>query len=422
MPKDNQPPKDFKEAFHVLRLQKELKEKSVLDKYYIPRQVPRIEQLKQKLLVDRSPAKFLYTGHRKSGKTVQLYRLMADPELAKTYFTVFYSIEEDLEIGDIEYIDILLTNALKLYKSAAAQGLKLDKDVLDDLNSWFEQVSTEVIRETVQEKTKGWETGAKLELWIARIGGSIQNESTSRLQIRERLLPRVSEIIEKSNFIADQIQQKSSKPPLLIIDYLDNLDIASAQNIFQEHTQALLRANFKIIYTVPIALAYSDDFQPVSRQFDETVILPIINSRNSDGSENSTGRELLRNIVLKRIDESLIQDKALDHMIGISNGVLSDLLSIAETCCIKAIATKAPQIDWNMVDEELDTLKNQFKRSIPEDWYPHLVEISQKKDAAHDKMLWEMLYTLAVLEYEPGPWYDVHPVILQILKDKKLLK
>ncbi|MDO8637864.1 MAG: hypothetical protein Q7R34_16795, partial [Dehalococcoidia bacterium] len=164
MPQDYQPPKDFKEAFHALRLQKELKEKSVLDKYYIPRHVPRIEQLKQKLLVDRSPAKFLYTGHRKSGKTVQLYRLMADPELAKTYFTVFYSIEEDLEIGDIEYIDILLTNALKLYKSAAAQGLKLDKDVLDDLNSWFEQVSTEVIKETIQEKTKGWETGAKLEV------------------------------------------------------------------------------------------------------------------------------------------------------------------------------------------------------------------------------------------------------------------
>ncbi len=410
----------FTDGFNNLRLAKELRDKSISDIYYVPRGDERIERLKTRLLIDQTPSKILYSGHRRSGKSTELYHLMF--ELQSQYFITFYSIFDELEVGDIDYIDILVTNALKLYEGAVEQGLPIEQDLISDLNDWLTQNSTEVIKTTVEQKTKGWDLGAKLKCLIVEFGVGFRSDAGSRNEIRQRLLPRTSEVIKRSNLIAESIRQKSKKKPLVIIDDLDKLDTEPAKRIFYGHAQSLIRPNFKIIYTVPISLIHEPEFRQIETQFGRPDVLSMIKTRNKDGSPHQLGLDFLKRIISRRIDESLFEPEALDHLIKVSDGVLSDLLSIAETCCIKAIAQGAPRITWNMVDEEYEMLTNTYRMSIPGEYYPKLAEIHQNKMTDNDEKLRDLLHWLAALEYDQGRWHDVHPAVVPLLKEKDLVK
>jgi nucleoside-triphosphatase THEP1 len=411
---------DFTEAFHALGLLKELGEKKeVYDLYYVPRHDRRIGLLKERLMVDRSPSKVLYSGHRKSGKTTELYRLIY--ELQDNYFTIYYSVLDKLEIGDINYIDILLTSTLELYDAAINEGLSIDEELISDVADWLTQATTEVIRTKVEAKTKGWDIGAKLRYLIAELGAGLRSDEVSRNETRQRLTPRTSEVIERGDQIAEAIRQQSKKEPLVIIDDLDKLDLKLATEIFSAHTRSLLRPNFKVIYTVPISLVLSPEVRQIEAQFGQpSQVLSMIKTKEKDGDPYQLGLDFLKGIISKRINEELFEPEALKHLLNISDGVLSDLLSVAQTCCIKAIAEKSPKITWDMVDEEYELLTNSYRRMTPEEYYPKLAEIHKNKTTENDEKLRDLLHWLAALEYDQGAWYDVHPAIVPLLKQKGL--
>lgn len=73
------PADNFSDAYNALSLDKELLEnKGVYNAYYVLRENSPIENLEAKIRMDRAYSKILYTGHRKSGKSTELYRLIHD--------------------------------------------------------------------------------------------------------------------------------------------------------------------------------------------------------------------------------------------------------------------------------------------------------------------------------------------------------
>nr|MBC8520502.1 hypothetical protein [Methanomicrobia archaeon] len=217
------PADNFSDAYNALSLDKELLEdKRIYNAYYVLRENSPIENLKAKIRIDRAYPKILYTGHRKSGKSTELYRMIHD--IKDEYFIVFFSVFDELEVSDIEYVDLLLMTALKLCSEAIKARVSFDDDLMVGLNNWLTQMSSEVTRSRVEEKSKGEGWGAKLNLFITEIGADFQTDSSSRVEIRERLEPRTTEVIEKINIITEKIRQSVGKEPIVIIDDLDHVD------------------------------------------------------------------------------------------------------------------------------------------------------------------------------------------------------
>jgi len=417
------PADNFSEAYNALSLDKELLEdKKKYDAYYVLRGNSPIENLKAKIRMDKAYSKILYTGHRKSGKSTELYRLIHD--IKDEYFIVFFSVFDELEVSNIVYVDLLLMTALKLCSEAIKENVSFDKDLIVELNNWLTQTSSEVTRSMVEEKSKGKELGAKLNLFITELGADFQTDSSSRVEIRDRLMPRTSEVIEKINHIAQTIRQSLGKEPIVIIDDLDHVDPALIEEIFYGYTKSLTRPNCKILFTVPISLIYKRKFARIERDFPIREVLPLIKTRNEDGSDNKEGLDFLRKIILRRVSEDLFEKAALDHLLGICNGVLVDLFSVARGCCAKAVASNSDKISWDMVDEEFEKLVNSFRRAIDKKYYPKLEEIKRNKETDMDSETRDLLEILAVVDYGGG-YYYVHPAVEQLLKnlsfDKKAL-
>jgi hypothetical protein len=399
----------------------DLEDRSLFEAYYVNRPDSPINEIKTRIELSRTPIKILFAGQSKSGKTTELFRLIK--ELENEYFMVYYSVFRDMEPADIKYQDLLILATFKLAQEAIDKKVRIDGDLTRLLSDWLTQVSGEVLETRIKEKTKGLSLGAKLKYLVAEIGGSFKTNSTVRTEVRKKLEPRVADLIEKIDLLAATIKNKTKKDPLLIIDDLEKVDMEVAEEIFYGHAQTLGRPNLRIIYTFPKPMTYTDKGRLVATQLSNPIHLPNIMTSSRKGEPETPGLDLLRKIILMRMEESLFEPDALDYLLKTSNGVLGDLCFVLAGACVTAISSGHFRITWNDVDTHSNYLIDEFRRAIREPYYPTLVKVYKDKKADNDQNLWDMLQILAVLEYrdEEGIFYDVHPAIVSLLREKKLI-
>jgi len=115
-----------------------------------------------------------------------------------------------------------------------------------------------------------------------------------------------------------------------------------------------------------------------------------------------------------------------------SGGVMRELVRIARECCTECMVQIEiePEREDIVINEEilnaaLQNLRHDFTRQIGSSLYDLLVQIyktSEAKDSSNEGFV-KLLHGLMVLEYEnTSLWYDVHPIVVDLLKQKKLIE
>lgn len=413
------PAKNLSDAYNAVL--SSLGDRNLFNAYYVNRPDSPVAEIKSRLISSKIPIKILFAGQTKSGKTTELFRLIK--EIEDKYFIVYYTVFLDMEPADLKYPDLLLLATLKLSEEAIKQKLKVGKDITKLLSDWFTQISGEVLETKIKEKTKTLSIGAKLKYLIAELALGFKTDKVVRTEVRKRLEPGVGEIIENIDILAATIKDKTGKDPLLIIDDLEKIDMDVADEIFYGHSQTLGRPNLRIIFLFPKSMTYTDKGQLVAYQLSNPIHLPNIMTSNRKGEPIDTGLKLLSEIVLKRMDQELFEPDAFEYLLKTSNGVLNDMFSILAGACITALSKGRSKITWADVDEHFKRVTDQFRRAIREPYFAKLAKVYKEKKAENDQQLWDLLHILAVLEYrdEEGIFYDIHPAIVPILKEKKLI-
>ncbi|MCX6844068.1 MAG: hypothetical protein NTX53_17535 [candidate division WOR-3 bacterium] len=189
---------------------------------------------------------------------------------------------------------------------------------------------------------------------------------------------------------------------------------------------AELNASFGVdatIYTADKALVYLPTWNLVRASFPQPVEVRSLATVKRNGSPNEVGINLLKDLLLRRVQGNLFESDALKKLTEICNGVMGDLLEVAQSCCTAAMAENSQTITWDMVDRRYQGLSDNFRRMIDETEYPRLAEIHKTREAKKDASLGSLLFMHAVIEYRDaqGLYYDVHPAIVPILKQKKLI-
>jgi DNA polymerase III delta prime subunit len=396
-----------------------LKTEEEFKDFYVarPKNAPSpIEELKDRIENADSAKKYLFLGFRGCGKSTELNRLsrMID---RNRFLIVSYSIRE-LDVSDFDFRDFFGSMALKIY-DIAEKEIKLEANIKEDFLDFMMHV-TKVSEEDV---TKYRGMGISFSNFILL---KLGREAKTREYIRKELETKISDLIQKLNWLTMEVETKTEKRIVVIVDDLDKLTrVKQAEDFFYKNYGLLIQPKCFVIYTFPIPLTFNPYYENVRPAFDDDIILPQLPVKSKDGKRlNEENINFYKGIVEKRMDLDLIEENALEEAI-VSTGKTSEFISIMRDAAIKAYRGEKGGITKEEVGKALEKLRRTYDRTLTEAHKKRLLEIYDKKEARDDNIddstSRDLLFSLTAVEYEDeeGRWCDINPLLMPLVEKWK---
>jgi len=380
-------------------------------------------------IVDLSPDEpttQLLTGHVGSGKSTELFRLKSQLEAAD-FHVVYFESDRDLEMADVEVTDVLLVIARQISASLEAVGITLKPGYFQRL---FESIA-ETLRMPMEI------SDVSLSVGIATITTQSKDSTDLRNQLHQYLEPRTKNILDAINqeLLAPAIAQLKQRGKAGLVAIVDNLDRVfpnpkptgrlQPEYLFVDRGEQLKRLNCHVLYTIPISLAFSDDFQILKERFGVSPsVLTMVPVRNLDGLINESSLEKLRQMVLARAFPDLSEGDrltqittvfddptTLDRLCMISGGHMRSVLRYLFGCLRK----QRPPIAGSVLEQVIRDERNDLLALIDDREWQLLFRAVRARTFQGDNDYNSLLRNLFLYEYrdDRGRWVDINPVLAE---------
>lgn len=368
----------------------------------------------------------LITGHRRCGKTTELFRLKHELE-RHNYFVVYFDAETELDIADVSYLDVLLSLAqqVELQLRESSSNIPLKPELLQNLQEWFAQTIISRIETRDRERVLETEYGLGLSSpalifakMLATLKGHIKASAQRRIEIRHELERELSIFIERLNELIDDVQvrlqQRERAGLVVIVDGLEKMVLREVEGghnshevMFIEHAEQLQSPRCHLVYTVPISLLYSRNVQQV---FGDSEVIPMVPVYERDGIKpHKAGQEKLVELISRRVDvETIFSESALlTRLVEISGGHIGDLLRLIRY----AFDYSETTVQSGAIDRAIRKLVNDYDRLVKDRDLELLWRVRHERRVSGDPEFSALLFNLLVLEYNGQRWADVHPAV-----------
>ncbi|MBE9159291.1 AAA family ATPase [Nodosilinea sp. LEGE 06152] len=405
-----------------------------IERFRVDYGLPVMVRLKREIEASVKNGKFIFAGHRGCGKSTLLKRLAI--EMQPKHSVVFFSIADLIEMSGITHVNILYAIAIKLLSQATKQSnIRVDDDIKQSLLGW----NTTERTQTSSQATTG-ELGLGLDNILNLFTAKLQQEKSFRDELEKTFEKRISDLVGKCDRLAAAIQTATKKPVLVIIDDLDKLDLPLVEEIYRNNIKSLFSPQFRVVFTIPVSAVQEP--QVMGALNSEGVVRPHLfpvakffakaDCHNSEAEPVAKTFDVFLKVLSKRLPEDLVDAQTARQIVLKSGGVMRELVRIARECCTECMVQLEiePDSDSVKIDDEilvvaLRNLRHDFARQIGSDLYDLLVGVyktAETPDASSDGFV-KLLHGLMVLEYENDAlWYDVHPIVVDLLKQKKLIE
>lgn len=362
----------------------------------------------------------LFTGHRGSGKTTELLRLKTELEKQK-FFVIYLDAGEQLDLGNLNYLDVLLSIAKEIEAQLRASDIALNPVLLDDLCQWF---SERVIEENQSSELSGSgksqaEAGIEIPFFaklLSSITAEIKSGSSRRVSTRQKLEQELAVFISKLNALIgnarDEVKRHQYADLVLVVDGLEKMayrlmedGYSNHAHVFVLHAEQMKAPQCHIIYTIPITLAYNKN---LGADFNsETIVLPMVKM-------NDQGIACLRQIIENRVDLSQTFDAPSDvtALIERSGGVVRDLMRLIQDAVIN---TDGLKIGREEIANACTTLTRDYERMLQNSEIKALFWVHKNKRVTGELIYARSLSERIILEYQNGVrWAALHPAVLAV--------
>ena len=409
--------KNLKEAYNNFYVEP-LKEDQEFKDFYVerPNSISPMTDLKDRIELanpDRKE-KYLFLGFRGSGKSTELYRLEAALDKSR-FLVVNYSIREDLNLSDFDFRDFFVSMALKVYDIAKAASILLHPDIEKDFQDFTKRITNITEEEVTSQSSKGLS-------WSRIIILKLSREAKTRQCLRTELDQKISDLIQRLNWLILDIEEKSGKELVIIVDDLDKLARGQqSEDFFYKNYQLLIEPSCFVVYTFPVPLAFNPQYENVRHAFTSDVILLQMPVWKRNGERHENGRKFYREVISHRIELDLLEGDVLEYAIE-STGKLTELVEVMKEASLNAFRKGQTQISRTDVAIALDKLRMTFDRTLTEAHKKKLLEINKCKEAREEgldsTLTRELLFSLTAVEYEDdeGRWCEVNPMLHPLVK------
>ncbi|WP_375511111.1 P-loop NTPase fold protein [uncultured Nostoc sp.] len=384
-----------------------------------------------------APTCQLFTGHLGCGKSTELLRLKAELEVQQ-FHVVYFESTHVLEMADVDVTDILLAIAGQVSESLEAMKIRLK-------STYFTKLFGELVDFLQTPIDLGVE--AELSVGIAKITAKTKESPQLRRRLRDYLEPRTAnilhsinqELLERAN---KELKTRGKKGLVVIVDNLDRVAIrplpsgrSLPEYLFIQRGEQLRKLNCHVVYTIPLALTFSNDSAELQHRLGGGVapkVLPMIPVRLRSGEIFTQGLAMMRQMVLARafpdilpsdrlglITEVFDSLETLDRLCLISGGHVRDLLGLLFDC----LREQDPPFERDCVELVIQRQRDYRANAIdPHEW-ELIFQVVQQQRVRGDIEYHALLRSLFVFEYRDhqGAWFAVNPVLAETDKFKSWL-
>lgn len=369
----------------------------------------------------------LFTGHIGCGKSTELLRLKDKLE-RQGFHVVYFESSKDLDLADVDISDILLSVAHQVSSSLEAVQIQLKPGYFNKLFTEMKDFLQTPIDLSVE---------AELSLGIAKVTAQTKDSPKLRNQLRQYLEPRTNGILEAINELIEraikELKRRGKQGLVVIVDNLDRVDSSpkpmgrmQPEYLFIDRGEQLRRLNCHLVYTIPLALIFSNESEVLTSRLGGGVdpkLLPMVPVKSKDGKECAEGMVLLRQMIMARafpdqnvcerlnlIKEVFDHPETLDRLCRGSGGHVRNLLGLLYSCLQK----KNPPISLDCIEKVIKERRSKIVLGVQSHEWELLRQVRKSKRVEQAPEYQAMLRNMLVFEYrndDDGPWFDINPIL-----------
>ncbi|MEO1404153.1 MAG: ATP-binding protein [Cyanobacteria bacterium J06635_1] len=372
------------------------------------------------------PTSQLFTGHIGCGKSTELFRLKAGLE-SQGFHVVYFESDRDLEMADVDISDILLMIAHQVTESLEKTGIQLKPTSLEKL---FRN-----LMETLQTPMEV--SDVSFSVGIAAITARAKESPELRSQLRQYLEPRTKTITDAINSellepAIATLKTQGKKGLVVVVDNLDRIDPVTRANgrtqseyLFVDRGEQLKRLSCHLVYTIPLALIFSNDLPRLANRFGVAPkLLPMVPAMTRSHEVAEQGLALLQQMVLARAFPGLNYNERIDRipeifdtpetlirLCNISGGHMRNLMRLLYGCLQK----QDPPIHRTTLEAVIRDERDALMALIDEQEWQLLFQAIREPDIQGNEAYNQLLRSLFLYEYrdQAGRWFALNPVLAE---------
>lgn len=384
-----------------------------------------VNKLAQTIRLSGKPTCQLLAGHRGSGKSTELKRLQGKLESGpEKFFTVFCEILEDIEPNDVDFPDVLIA----IIRQMAEQ---FQKRLEVRLKPGYFKQRWEEIKNILGSDVDF--TKVELGVGLAKFSAAIKSSPNTRLEIRKNLEPRTNSWIDAANDVISEAVLNLSKKDyvdlVIIVDGLDKMTLrphpevgcSTAEYLFAERHAQLTAFNCHLIYTMPIALAYSCRERDIANLYGCAAppVVPMTMIFDATGKKNKAGFDKFRELIRRRLKKAGAKENDVfdnnstrDKIIEYSGGQPRELITLIRDSIIEA---ELP-ITLSAIEKVARKARHAYARQLRQEHWAIIEQVRRdhalRRTEENDLLYMELLDNRAILQYENGgEWYGLNPLL-----------
>ncbi|MEL6166570.1 MAG: ATP-binding protein, partial [Cyanobacteria bacterium J06628_3] len=261
-----------------------------------------------------------------------------------------------------------------------------------------------------------------LAFGIGEITAKTKDDATLRGRLNQYLGPQKTKLLEAINSellepAVENLKQQGKKGLVVIVDNLDRVDSRAKswgrpqqEYLFIDQSEYLTKLQCHVVYTMPLALKFSNDYGNLTQRFPEDPkVLPMVSVKLPNGSISEPGMVLLRQMVLarafpdlnpqerlKKITEVFDDLKSLDRLCQVSGGHVRDLLRLLNNWIQKE--RKLP-LSRNTLEALIRYRRNEMTMQISDDEWELLRQVKKRKKVRGDLEYQALVHSRVVFLY-----------------------
>lgn len=367
----------------------------------------------------------LLAGHIGSGKSTELRRVQSELETGQDrFFTVFCQILEDIDPSDTDFPDMLMA-IMRQVAREFRERLEVELKPGYFKQRWGELkelLGAEVDLESLE-----------LESALGKFTAAIKSSPSTRDQIRKALEPTTNSLIGAANDVLGQAVAYAAKKGYagvaVIVDDLDKLSTEEwgqgstsvAERLFLTRHAQLTAFNCHMIYTIPLALAYSCKEREIANRYAMTAppVVPMTKLYGHDGKKHAPGFEKFRAIVARRIEKAgaerkdvFTSDAVRDKIVKLSGGQPRFLITLIRDALVEGDLP----IDSATVDRVARKATHSYSRQLRQEHWTIIEQIRKThaltRTTDNHSLCMDLLANRAILQYlNDVDWYGLNPLL-----------